>query len=124
MKIMNKETLPDLLCAGYCSFYKPGKDEGLACRGFSLMEDLVAEGREVPVRTGRIVLDPETENDLFGVICSDCPFFAGDCDFAAWKRGESSGVIREAVDPCGGFLCLGHCIDKGTMDIEDINRVI
>lgn len=121
---MTKEELQELLCAPYCSFYKPGKDEELACKGSLIFKDLLEEGKKVPVMTDRIVLNIKTEDDLFQVICRTCPFFEQDCDFAEWKRKKSMNAVREALNPCGGFLCLGHCIDHGTIDIEDVNRVI
>ena len=124
MKLMKKEDLLELLCTKYCSFYSPGKDEELACKGFLILAKLLKEPKEVPAKTGKIVLSMKTEDSLFRVICTRCPFFEQDCDFAAWKRGESGNVAREAVNPCGGFLCLGHCIDHGTVDIQDVNRVI
>ncbi|MBI5074302.1 MAG: hypothetical protein HZB62_03885 [Nitrospirae bacterium] len=121
---MDKEELPDRLCAGYCSFYKPGKDEELACRGFIIIEKLLRQGKELPAVTEKTVMSMRSENDLFQLVCGGCPFFKEDCDFAAWKRGEGRDMTRKAVNPCGGLLCLGHCIEKGTVDIEDINRVI
>lgn len=124
MKRMNKEELLELLCARYCVFYKPGKDEELACKGFYILEKLLEEQKEVPAKAKKIELSMKTEDDLFRVICRCCPFFGQDCDFAAWKRGESGNEARAAVNPCGGFLCLGYCIDCGTIDIQDINRVI
>ena len=124
MKHMEKEELVKLLCSGYCTFYKPGKDEELACMGFTILEKLLDELKEVPARTEKTVLSLKTEEGLFRMICMRCPFFGQDCDFAAWKRGEGGNVAREAVNPCGGFLCLGHCIAHGTVDIQDLNRVI
>ncbi len=121
---MNKEEVWKLLCAQYCSFYKPGKDEELACQGFYIIQKLVDEGKHVPAGPDRIMLSVMAEEALFRVICRRCPFFDADCDFAAWRRGEGSNRAHEKVNPCGGFLCLGHCIEQGTVDIEDINRVI
>ena len=121
---MEKEGLVELLCVRHCSFFKPGKDEELACKGFFILNNLLEEGWEVPAEAKKILLSMKTEDDLFRVICRCCPFFGEDCDFAAWKRGESRNVAREAVIPCGGFLCLGHYIDHGTVDIQDVNRVI
>ncbi len=124
MKNMDKDELQELLCAQYCSFYKPGRDEELACIGFTLLGILMEQGMKLPANTDRILLGMKTENELFRSICSCCSFFEEDCDFAAWKRVESGNTACEEVNPCGGFLCLGYCIDQGTVDIEDINRVI
>jgi len=123
MKCMKKEALVELLCAGYCSFYRPEKDEDLACKGFIILERLLDEQKEVPARTEKMVLSTKTENDLFQALCTGCPFFEQDCDYASWKRGEGGNEPCEAMYPCGGFLCLGHCIDHGTVDIQDVNRV-
>lgn len=120
---MKNKELVKLICSGYCSFYKPGKDEELACRGFTIFERRLEERREVPARPGKMVLSTQSEDDLFQELCRRCPFFEADCDFASWKRGEGRDSAREDVNPCGGFLCLGHCIDHGAVDIQDINRV-
>jgi hypothetical protein len=61
---MEKEALVKLLCSGYCSFYKPEKDEELACKGFLILEKLLDERKEVPVRTEKIVLGIKTESAL------------------------------------------------------------
>ena len=124
MKHMEKEALVQLLCSGHCSFYKPGKDEELACKGFLILEKLLYERKEFPALTQKIVLSMKAEDDLFRLLCRGCSFFEQDCDFAAWKRGEGGAAARETVNPCGGFFCLGHCIDQGQVDIDDINRVM
>lgn len=124
MKQMRMDDLVQQLCAGYCSFYKPGKDEELACKGFSIFKKLLEAGKRVPARVQKTGLSTITEDELFSTICRTCPFYGQDCDFAAWKIGDSGNVAHESVSPCGGFLCLEQCIDQGAVDMEDINRVI
>jgi len=124
MKHMEREELVRVLCAPYCSFYKPGKDEELACNGFSVLLKLSASGYESPVRPEKGDLQEKTEEDLFGAICRRCPFFDEDCDYASWRRGEQTARLRKEINPCGGFLFLGLCMEQGAMDIQAVNRVI
>lgn len=121
---MNTEELQGLLCARYCSYYKPGKTEELACKGYSVIERLFAAQKKIPVRIDKVVLKTTAEDDLFRILCRTCPFYEQDCDFAAWRRGNRGNDAGEAVNPCGGFLCLGDCIDTGIVDIRDLYRVI
>jgi len=92
--------------------------------GFLVLERLHEAPLEIAAAQKKVVLSLKTEDDLFLVICTRCPFFGEDCDFAVWKRGGSTHLDREAVNPCGGFLCLGHCLDQDTVDIQDVYRVI
>jgi len=124
MEHMEKEALVKLLCAPYCSFYKPGKDEELACNGFSVLMKLAATGLEVTAPPEKGALQEQTEDELFGSVCLSCSFAREDCDFASWRRGEQKGRLRKEMNPCGGFLFLGLCIDQGALDIQAINRVI
>ncbi len=124
MGCMEKDDLVQRVCAANCAFYRPGKDEALSCKGFSVVRRLIAEGRDIGADGNAAVPGAETENALFQSLCRSCPFFEHDCDFAAWKRGEAPLLLRKDVNPCGGFLFLGCTIDRGGMDIKEINQVI
>ena len=124
MKHMERDELVKVLCAPYCSFFRPGKDEELACNGFSVLMKLAASGLEIGVRPEKRDLQEKTEKDLFDAMCSRCPFFKEDCDYASWQRGELAARLRKEVNPCGGFFFLGLCIEHGSMDIQVVNRVI
>ncbi len=124
MEYMEKEELVKVLCAPYCAFYKPGKDEELACNGFSVLLKLAASGFEIQARPEKRDLQEQTQEKLFGSLCHGCAFFDEDCDYASWRRGEQAARIRKEINPCGGFLFLGLCIEQGSMDIQAINRVI
>ncbi len=125
MNIMDREALIRTLCAGYCSFYKPGKDEELCCRGFLLLEKLIEKGWSLPAGRNGVSLSMKAEDDLFQTICHQCQFFEEDCDFACSKRqGGAADVVSESVSPCGGFLCLGYCLGHGTVGVQDISAVL
>jgi len=121
---MDKTWLINDVCAGYCTFYNPGKNEELACKGFIVLQVLSAKHGEIPENSGIKIVSRATEDNLFLVLCVSCPFFDDGCDFAAWRRGEVLELTREGVNPCGGFLFLGSCLDQGTIDIQAINQVI
>jgi hypothetical protein len=107
MIAMKNGALASSLCAEYCVFYRPEKDEELACKGYLVVRRLVEQERDLFSERGHGSLSIEAEDALFHAMCRECAFFGGDCDFASWKRGESPRTSREAVKPCGGFLLLG-----------------
>ena len=124
MIYMKREELVQKVCAGYCSFYKPGKSDEIACNGFTVVRRLIGQNRDAVYKDGKANPDSLTEDALFQAVCMPCPFFESDCDFASWKRGESPGVTRRDVNPCGGLLFLACSVDRGSMDIQAVYRVI
>ena len=121
---MDKTWLIRTVCAGYCAFYKPGKDEELACKGFLVLRDLKLPWDEIDMNGQVKVVHGETMDHLYGILCVQCPFFDDGCDFAAGRRGETRESVRMDATPCGGFLFLGTCIDRGSIDIQVLNQVI
>jgi hypothetical protein len=51
-------SLVKTLCLKHCSYYKPGKNEELACRGFHVVERLMQSGRTILMET-RISADKQ-----------------------------------------------------------------
>jgi hypothetical protein len=121
---MESGRLVATVCAGYCAFFKPGKDEALACKGFLVLQELSRAEKGLPGFPEKRELRGETREHLFHLLCPHCPFSSEGCDFAAWNRGEMPDADREGVTPCGGFLFLANCIDQGTIDIQALNGVI
>jgi len=121
---MDKTWLIRNVCAGYCAFYKPGKDEELACKGFLVLENLSLRWNEIASKGRKKMSHDETMDNLFSVLCVQCPFFDDGCDFAAGRRGRAMEAVRTDAVPCGGFLFLGACIEQGSIDIQAINQVI
>jgi len=111
MLLVNKKILRDNLCRNFCSYYKPLKAEGLACRGFILIEKLINGGKKITFRKFDGKISGETEKMLSHNMCRRCSFFDNGCDFAEQKEGAL---------PCGGFILLGHMLEADTITIDDI----
>jgi hypothetical protein len=98
----------------YCAYYKPSKDETLACRGFVEVQFLLGKGVQVSFRDRSGAVAAGTVEALLGKMCTACPFFRDDCDF----------ILKGAeAPPCGGFLLLGQLVDDGTISVDDIGEM-
>lgn len=102
------------LCGNFCAYYKPLKDEELACRGFVVVERLMEMGKRVPFAGSDRRAGLQTEEALRKVLCPTCPFYEGDCDFIL-QEGEAL--------PCGGFIFLGLQIESGIICIDDVRDI-
>jgi len=130
---MKSGSLTSEICKGYCQYYKPSKDEEIACMGFIIAERLVEWGLPIssPVISGPLSNKGETEMPgeettvlLRNQICTVCPFYEDDCDFIGFHRLNAPDAQQVKAMPCGGFLFLGRFIDSKIIDIRDINQVI
>ena len=102
------------ICGNFCSYYKPLKDEELACRGFVVVKALMEMGKQVSLEESNKRPGPLTEEGLRKVLCLKCPFYEGDCDFIL-QEGDAL--------PCGGFIFLGLLIEKGMICIDDVRDI-
>ena len=102
------------LCGNFCAYYKPSKDEELACRGFVVVKKLIDAGKKIPFGDSDGVPGLQTEEDLRKVLCLSCPFYEGDCDF----------ILQEGdARPCGGFIFLRLLLDNGIICIDDVRDI-
>ncbi|MEK6745050.1 MAG: hypothetical protein AABZ15_15655 [Nitrospirota bacterium] len=103
------------LCHNFCQYYKPGKNEELACQGYVVVHRLIEKGRHVsqdkPRRTA--ALDARTIEGLKGRVCAACSFRAADCDFIL-----SGGT----ASPCGGYVLLFHLLGSGDLTLEELEE--
>ena len=103
------------LCRNFCRYYKPGKNEELACQGFVVVHRLIEKGRRLsqdrPRRTS--VPDARTIEGLKGRVCSACSFREADCDFIL-----SGGT----ASPCGGYALLYHLLGSGDLTLEELDE--
>lgn len=101
------------LCLHFCPYFKPGKNEDLACRGYIVIGAMLDRGLSVPLhrRKEGHAPSPETTESLNQALCKDCSFFEQDCDYIL-TRGNASA--------CGGFRLLSLLVDEGLLRIEDI----
>lgn len=107
------ENLPleQTLCLKFCSYYKPGKNEALACRGYLVVERLSGEGKSLVLENKSGDSSPVLRDRLVNVLCLACDFHEQDCDF----------MQDRAARPCGGFVLLEKLLGSGVITIEDIH---
>lgn len=117
---MSDNDLIQNLCATWCSYYKPEKDEELACKGFIVVKQMMRnmdagpfEKPDVSEQARQLLSD--TAARLASTLCPACSFSAEDCDFAGRLEGAR---------PCGGFLLLMQLMEKKTVDIDDIRQLL
>jgi len=105
-----KKPLEQTLCLQYCAYYKPDKNEALACRGYVVVERCLREGKSLVLDGHRREFVPATAELIVNKMCTACDFYEHDCDFmqdrAAW--------------PCGGLVLLSQLLEAGVITIEDI----
>ncbi len=101
------------VCINFCSYYKPGKAEDLACEGFMTIERLMKEGRRFSL--GRDDEDACHEMpEISRRVCARCSFREDGCDFAAGQKGAR---------PCGGLLLIGRLIGSGELRVDDVLNI-
>jgi|WetSurMetagenome_2_1015567.scaffolds.fasta_scaffold296975_1 hypothetical protein len=119
----------DEICRKFCHYFKPSKEEDLACLGFVVAERLIERGMKyssgLPVRRP----DEKTEEILVRNFCVKCPFYGEDCDYVLdCRRGKSdaAGIHSDKEDPppCGGFIFLGLLLEGRIVSIDDITNMV
>jgi hypothetical protein len=98
------------LCLKHCAYYKPGKNEELACRGFQVVERLMRSGRAILMENLRVSADKQVMDQLIQSLCGVCTFHQYDCDFFQDRVSQ----------PCGGFVLLSQLLGSGKITIAEI----
>lgn len=93
----------------FCSYYKPGRNEELACQGYLVLERLAVRGIPISRAKGG-PRDRAGEELLVRTLCMACPFHERDCDF----------MENSSLPPCGGFLLLAQLLAEKDISIEDV----
>lgn len=93
---MKEDAYTELICKGFCSFYREGKEE-LTCETYNFLVRNLTEGELRGMIQG-IERTPDLSCDDYikDVICGKCDFLEGDCDF---RGGRVS-------PPCGGYVII------------------
>ena len=99
------------LCLNFCSYYKPGKNEELACRGYHVVERMIREGKSIDLATTVRKFDRARAEALVRRVCVLCDFQKDGCDF----------MLDRQAPPCGGFILLARLLESGDIIIEDIS---
>jgi hypothetical protein len=107
-------TIREGLCRNFCPYYKPSKNEELACLGFAVIERLIGKGWSISFDVRDNGFEERTQTALLEVLCAACPFFENDCDF----------VTGSGYRPCGGFTLLVRLLDEKVVHIDDIKNII
>lgn len=102
--------LSEMVCLRRCSYYKPGKNEELACRGYLVLERLAVQGIPISPQKAEQPRDSTGEELLIHTLCMSCSFHEQDCDF----------MENRALPPCGGFLLLSQLLAAGEISIKDV----
>ena len=103
-------SLEQTLCFKFCSYYKPGKNEELACKGYRVVERLLREGKSLVLENNSDESSLFPADRIVNVLCSACDFHEKDCDFMQDRTAR----------PCGGFVFLAQFLGSGAITIEDI----
>jgi hypothetical protein len=98
------------LCSKHCSYYKPGKNEELACQGFHVVERLMRSGKTILMENPGVSADKQVMDQLIQSLCSVCTFHEYDCDFFQDRVSQ----------PCGGFVLLSQLLGSGKITIAEI----
>ncbi len=106
MKTRNKT-----LCLNFCSYYKPGKNEELACRGYEIVQRLVQRGKLLELAGGGREFDRARAESLVQQMCVRCNFQPDGCDF----------MLDRNAPPCGGFILLATLLESDAITMEDIS---
>jgi hypothetical protein len=107
------KTAPSLgqtLCLKYCSYYKPGKNEELACRCFLVVEQLMQSGKASVSASFKKRHDRSTAETVIQKICVKCDFYEKDCDF----------MLDRAAPPCGGMVVLTQLLQSAQIPLNDL----
>ncbi|MBI3814397.1 MAG: hypothetical protein HY279_08035, partial [Nitrospinae bacterium] len=89
-----KKSLIDLICKGYCKFYKESKDEELSCEGFKFFERFFHLPANNPDKKDYPSVF-QYDSILMDILCKKCDFLIGGCDY----RDEEH---LSSAPPCGG----------------------
>lgn len=115
---MLKALLQSCLCRPFCSFFRAGVKEELACQGALVLAALVQRGRlfpgSLPGREGKEPrLWQEEDAELERALCLPCPFARDGCDF-------HSALRTSTTEPCGGYLLLRLLKEQGRISNADL----
>jgi hypothetical protein len=105
-------SLEQTLCLKFCSYYKPGKNGELACKGYMVVERLLREGKSLVLASRSGGSNPVQRDLLIKTLCMNCDFHEQDCDF----------MQNRAAPPCGGFILLERLLGSGVITLEDISN--
>jgi hypothetical protein len=122
---MSKIDFKDYVCRPYCTFFKEGQKEEIACRGAEVLEKMVMQQLIDPATLPHF----EKAGQLWKIykkifakyICAACPFRAQDCDFMSEALEAADG---QSIEPCGGFILLALLVENDFIDMSSLEAVL
>lgn len=94
-----KTSAVELVCKRYCSYYKPGQKEEMACQGFKALHDFIEAhpiSAHFPPKHNNAFKD-QYHHLLHHTLCQYCDFLIDGCDFT---DPQHTGQPL----PCGGYI--------------------
>lgn len=102
--IMSEGIRREIICGGFCSFYKPGKNEDLKCGTYAFLARNLSTGE---IRHAALKSSPRPDysrdREIRALICDRCEFLVAGCDF---REGFPSS-------PCGGYAIVEGLLKRG-----------
>lgn len=99
---MSGQAHRELICKGFCSFYKPGKED-LKCGAYAFLERNLSTGElRSAARTATPRPDVSLDSEMRELICERCDFLDGGCGFREGLRSP----------PCGGYAIVEGLLKK------------
>ncbi len=103
---MKTDRYTDIICRGFCRFYKEGKED-LACETYNFLANrFTPEALGFAIDGIKARPDFSCDEDIRLLICGMCDFLVDGCDF------------RDGLDaePCGGYTIIEGLIKNGIIN--------
>jgi hypothetical protein len=76
---MSGQAHRELICKGFCSFYRPGKEE-LKCGAYAFLERTLSTGElQSTARRANLRPDVSLDSEMRKLVCERCDFLNGGC---------------------------------------------
>jgi hypothetical protein len=105
---MKEQIYTDIICKGFCKYYKKGKKD-IYCGGYELLrKNLTPNELRAIAALSNAESDiknqiPPKNKKLERFVCRRCEFLADGCDFADNRSGPPCGgynILRKLKDSC------------------------
>ncbi len=99
---MRGQARRELICKGFCKFYRPGKED-LKCGAYAFLERNLSTGElRSTARRANPRCDFSHDGVIRSLICVRCDFLDGGCGFREGLRSP----------PCGGYAIVERLLKK------------
>lgn len=102
---MKEQIYADIICKGFCKYYKKGKED-IHCNGYELLrKNLTPDELKAFAALSKIGADiknqiPPRNRKLERLVCKKCEFLVDGCDFSDNRSGP----------PCGGYNIIRNLV--------------